>query len=77
MGTDKFPVALQRFVGRRGLPHTIYTDNARTFLAANSELSELWKQLSASKTHQFLAHNGIAWRFIAPRAAWCGGWWAL
>jgi len=63
-------MALQQFMGRRGLPHTIYTDNARKFDAANFELSELWKKLSTSKTHQFLAHNGIAWKFIAPRVAW-------
>jgi hypothetical protein len=75
MSTDKFLMALQRFVGRCGLPHTIYTDNANTFQAANFELSELWKQLSASKTHQFLAHSSIAWKFIAPRAASWGGCW--
>jgi hypothetical protein len=75
MSTDKFLMALQRFAGRRGLPHTIYTDNAKAFHAANYELSELWKQLSASKTHPFLTHNGIVWKFIAPRAAWWGGWW--
>jgi len=66
MSTDKFLMALQRFVGRCGLTHTIYTNNARTFHTANFELS-----------HQFLAHNGIAWKFIAPRAAWWGGWWVL
>jgi hypothetical protein len=73
--TDKLLMALQRFVGRRGLPHAIYTDNAKTFHAANCKLSELWKQLFASKTHQFLAHNGIVRKFIAPRAAWWGGCW--
>jgi hypothetical protein len=52
---------------------TIYTDNARTTFAANVELSELLKQVSVSKTHQFLAHNGTAWKFIAPRAALWGG----
>jgi hypothetical protein len=72
MSTDKFLMALQRFAERRDLPHTIYTDNARTFHAANYEL---WKQLSAPKTHQFLAHNGMVWKFLAPRAAWWGGWW--
>jgi hypothetical protein len=25
--------------------------------------------------HQFLAQNGVTWKFIAPRAAWWGGWW--
>jgi len=43
MSTDKFLMALQRFMGRRDLPHTIYTDNARTFHTTNFELSELWK----------------------------------
>jgi hypothetical protein len=75
MSTDKFLMALQRFIGRRGIPHTIYTDNARTFHAANFELATLWKQISASKSYQFFAHTGITWKFIAPRAAWWGGWW--
>jgi len=66
ISTDKFLMVVQRFIGIRGIPHTIYTDNARTFHAANFELSALWKQLSTSKTHQFLAHNGINWKFIAP-----------
>jgi hypothetical protein len=52
----------------------IYTDNARTFHAANFELFELCKELSASKIQQFLARNGIEWKFIAPGAAWWGGW---
>jgi hypothetical protein len=39
MSTDKFLMGLQRFVGRHGLPHTIYTDNAKTFHAAKVELS--------------------------------------
>jgi hypothetical protein len=69
MSTDKFLMALQRFVGRLDVPHTIYADNVRTFHAANVELSALWKQLSASKTRQFLAHNVTAWKFIDPRAA--------
>ena len=66
MSTHKFLMALQRFVGRRGIPQTIYTDNVRTFLAANVELSALWKQLTASKIYQFLAHTGITLKFIAP-----------
>jgi hypothetical protein len=35
MSTDKFLLALQRFVGRRGLPHIVYTDDAQTFHATN------------------------------------------
>ena len=75
MTTDKFLLAFQGFVGRRGLPHTVYTDNARTFHATNKHLALLWTCLSAAKTHQFLTQNNITWKFIAPRAAWWGGWW--
>ena len=75
MTADAFLLALQRFVGRRGVPHTIYTDNAQTFQAANKELVHLWETISDVKTHRFFSQNGITWKFIAPRAAWWGGWW--
>jgi hypothetical protein len=39
--TDTFLLAFQIFIGRRGLPHTIYTDNVQTFEAAYKELAEL------------------------------------
>jgi len=72
MTTDRFLQAFQRFAGRRGLPHTLYTDNAHTFHAANTHLAQLWT--SAAQSHQFLTQHNIAWKFIAPRAAWWGGW---
>ncbi|GFS65453.1 integrase catalytic domain-containing protein, partial [Nephila pilipes] len=74
LSTDKVLLALQQFVGRRGLPCTIYTDNATTFHAANKELIHLWKVITSGKIQQFYAHNGIHWKFIVPRAAWWGGW---
>jgi hypothetical protein len=73
--TDTFLLAFQRFIGRRGLLHTIYTDNAQTFQGVNKELAELWQALSATKTHRLIVPYGITWKFIAPRAAWWGGWW--
>jgi hypothetical protein len=73
--TAKFLMAL-RFIGHRGLPHMVYSD-AKTFQVANLELTEVWHALSCCKTHQFLAQNGVAWKFIAPRAAWWGGWCVL
>ena len=75
MSTDKLLLALQRFTGRRGLPNTVYTDNAQKFHTANRELRELCAVLSAAKTHQYFAGKRICWKFIAPRAAWWGGWW--
>nr|XP_015925386.2 uncharacterized protein LOC107453192 [Parasteatoda tepidariorum] len=68
-------MALKIFVGRRGIPHTIYTDNATTFHAANKELSILWDNLTSSKVQQYYAQTGIKRKFIVTRAAWWGGWW--
>ena len=41
MSLDKFLMALDRFVSRRGLPHTVYSDNANTVQAARRELAEI------------------------------------
>ncbi|GFY55916.1 hypothetical protein TNIN_100641 [Trichonephila inaurata madagascariensis] len=66
-------LALPRFVGRRGLPHKIYTDSATTFHAENKELILLWQNLSSAETEQYDAENDITWRFITSEMAWCGG----
>jgi hypothetical protein len=57
------------------VPHTIYTDNAQTFQAAKKELALLWGIIPDAKTQCFFPQKGITWKFIAPRAAWRGGWW--
>ena len=70
MTTDTFLLDFQRFIGRRGLPHTIYTDNAQTFHEANRELTELWGALSVNNMYRLMAQYCIRWKFIVPRAAW-------
>ena len=75
MSVDKFLMALDRFVSRRGLPHTVYSDNATTFQAARRELAEICTIFHDPRTSHYFAHRGITWKFIAPRAAWWGGWW--
>jgi hypothetical protein len=75
MGTDIFLLAFKRFSGRRGTPHTMYSDNAKTLQAASRELAELTQVFTDPRTNEHLAHNGTSWNFIAPRAASWGGWW--
>lgn len=75
MSTGRFLMAMQRFAGRRSLPHTVYSDNATTFHAANKELADLLQVLQDPEVQLYSAHHGITWKFIAPRAAWWGGWW--
>ncbi|XP_075156671.1 uncharacterized protein LOC142229953 [Haematobia irritans] len=38
LSTDAFLAAFSRFVGRRGLPKTIFSDNGRNFVGANRKL---------------------------------------
>ena len=63
MSLSDFLLAFRRFCARRGMPSCMYSDNAQTFRsAAASLLSEL-------------GPASPEWKFIAPRAAWWGGWW--
>ncbi|XP_062704069.1 uncharacterized protein LOC115264003 [Aedes albopictus] len=77
--SDNFIAALHRFVGRRGLPSDIYSDNGTAFVGANHELVAL-KQLFEDQQHQrkleeFCAVKGICWHFIPPRSPHFGGIW--
>jgi hypothetical protein len=74
MSVDKFLMALDRFVSRRGLPHTIYSDKATTIHADRHELAEICTMFHDPRNSHYFAHHGITWTFIAPRAAWWGGW---
>ena len=56
-------LAIRRFVVRRGLPNVMYSDNAKTFVAARFEVQKVY------------GHLVPKWNFIAPRAPWWGGGW--
>ena len=56
-------LALRRFVARRGLPSIMYSDNAKSFVAAQGKMISEYGHLSPQ------------WKFIAPRSPWWGGWW--
>jgi hypothetical protein len=67
-------MVLDRFVSHRGLPYTVYSDNAATFQAVRRELAEICAIFYDPHTSRYFAQRGINWKFIAPRAAWWGGW---
>jgi hypothetical protein len=50
---------LRRFIGRRGSPRLILSDNAKSFKAV--------------ETKQFLRDRGISWKFNLAKAPWTGG----
>lgn len=75
--TDAFLMALNRFIYRRGLCHTIVCDNATNFLGARTELKQL-AELFSSKHHQneiikSCLSRGITWKPIPPRSPHFGG----
>ncbi|GFT26891.1 integrase catalytic domain-containing protein [Trichonephila clavipes] len=73
MSTKCFLLALRRFLARRGNCKIIYSDNARTFKAAERELAYFANILKDSEFQNFVADKGIHWKFIVERALWWGG----
>ena len=69
---------LKRFVSRRGLPSTIYSDNGTNFIGAGNELTELQGLLntgSDSSLTSYAASRGVEWVTIPPRSPHFGGLW--
>lgn len=73
--TSSFILALRRFVARRGMVKTLFSDNGRNFVGAQRELARALKELDQAKIHHELAPRGIEWRFNPPYASHMGGVW--
>ncbi len=55
--------ALKRFIGRRGIPTQILSDNGKTF--------------TDKMVQNFVNNLGIRWRFNVPTASWWGGFFEI
>jgi hypothetical protein len=55
--------AIRRFIARRGMPTTVWSDNAKTFVAASQTMLQTFGSLAPQ------------WNYIVPRSPWWGGWW--
>ncbi|XP_033103464.1 uncharacterized protein LOC117106223, partial [Anneissia japonica] len=73
LDTDTFLNAFYRFVGRRGMPKQVISDNGTNFVGANRELSELIKSVNKDKIQQTITDKGVSWKFIPPSARHFGG----
>lgn len=63
LSTEAFLLCLQRFVGRRGTPRNIYSDNATNFVGAKNML------LAGNSSIQNYAYKkSFNWVFIPPKA---------
>ena len=75
--TQHFIYALERFVGRRGRPEMIYSDNAPNFKAADRELKQMYRKIDfkAVKNAGILGAKSspMQWQFSTEKAAWTNG----
>ena len=63
--TDAFIRALDRFIGRRGTPSLIVSDNAKNFTSAYRVLLALFKNM---EVQGFLNSKKIKWKFILQKS---------
>ncbi|KAF2888395.1 hypothetical protein ILUMI_17778 [Ignelater luminosus] len=75
LSTESCIRAFRRFISRRGVPTTLFSDNAKTFKRASLELSKLYENLHNEEVSNFSTKHRIGWKFIVERAAWWGGFW--
>lgn len=77
LSSTQFLKAFKRFIGRRGIPKKIFSDNATTFIGADREIRELLEQALQqvdSGLKALLLKNQIEWSTIPARAPHFGGW---
>jgi hypothetical protein len=75
METDSFILCLRNFIGRRGQPSDIYSDNGTNFVGAERELRGSFKRLDQEKIENFLTKGMTQWHFNPPYAPHMGGVW--
>ncbi|XP_003370609.1 putative integrase core domain protein [Trichinella spiralis] len=73
--TDSFLQGLRRFISRRGRPRVIQSDNFRSFKLADAFIQCLLRDNNWEKLQRKINEERIRWKFITPRAPWCGGYW--
>lgn len=78
LSSEAFRAALNRFIGRRGLCHDIYSDCGTNFVGANKLLKRdkiKFHQMIDDEIIPFLTTHGISWHFIPPASPHFGGLW--
>jgi len=74
LSTAAFIDAFRRFIARRGKPRLLYSDNAAQLKLASSLLCASDDDvLTGDDIDNFLAEEGITWKFTTALAPWKGG----
>lgn len=78
LSTEAFLSTFSRFVGRRGFPQKVFSDNGTNFVGASRSLKveymKFLKTVQKSVAQKYSLH-GFSWNFIPPHAPHMGGLW--
>ncbi|CAH2226596.1 jg5547 [Pararge aegeria aegeria] len=74
LSKESFLAALHRFIGRRGKPQTISSDNGTTFVGASNDIYNFFKTYSDDIQTE-ATNKGIDFKFIPPYSPHFGGLW--
>ncbi|XP_043215496.1 uncharacterized protein LOC122378464 [Amphibalanus amphitrite] len=75
LDTDSFLMAFRRFVGRRGKPARVYSDNGKSFRKGEKELRSALAGWNREYLSDQLSQEDIEWHFSTPAAPHMGGIW--
>ena len=64
--------SFRRFSALRGLPHTLISDNAKTYKSASKEIIKI---VLSERVQTYFADHGMHWEFIVEKALWWGRMW--
>ncbi|GFW67129.1 integrase catalytic domain-containing protein [Trichonephila clavipes] len=75
--SQAFIAALKRFMARRGKCAKLFSDNGKNFVGASNEIKKLLEIVRKpdEKLANYLAAEGIEWKFIPARSPKFGGLW--
>ena len=75
LDTDSFVQALRRFIGRRGKPEQIRSDNGGNFVKGSKEISNAISEWNHQKIDAYLLQHEVQWIFNPPTGSHHGGTW--
>ncbi|XP_054708425.1 uncharacterized protein LOC129218227 [Uloborus diversus] len=75
LSTGAFLACLRRFIGRRGKPSDIFSDNATNFKGARNYLNAQAIICSSEDVQNYATEENINWHFIPPITPHFGGLW--
>lgn len=65
-------LAFRRFMGRKGVPATLHSDNVKSFKSSSREVQRI---IRSEEVWCYLTNKQIQWNFIIEKAPWWRGYW--